>query len=190
MSSESSTRTHIELSTVKANEYITKSNVHDAHMKRLLNNKSNNSNTKELVEILGGIDKILTDYLSSTNNMPLTHLQLINIHKIINKNDQLTSPLKESNESNKSKSSKKEINENESQKLVYTFIKTDTFIHNIFGNEKGTKIINILYNKILLIFMVLQMITLKIWEFVLTKGYTVCILNSIDTFNFFFVINK
>ena len=57
---------HIQLSTsINLENELTTSNVLNFHQQQLFSNKGNKDYTMELVEILGGIDQILTDYLSS-----------------------------------------------------------------------------------------------------------------------------
>ncbi len=53
------------------------------HRKRLLNGKSNNHNRNEIIESLGGIDTILSDYLNPENKMSLTENQLQSLHQIL-----------------------------------------------------------------------------------------------------------
>lgn len=103
----------------------------------------NENNQQKLIEILGGIDQILSDYLKTTNNMLLTESQLQAIQSVIQQNQ---CNLKSKSEAN-----------SKSNHIVHTFNKSNTFIHAIFGIKNGNTICKIIYSKILwsLIFLLL-----------------------------------
>ena len=55
----------------EANE-ISKSSLYHIHQSQMCNDPSNVNNTNQLVLALGGIDKILSPYLSPENNINLS----------------------------------------------------------------------------------------------------------------------
>ena len=64
--------THIELE----QQSISKADLLEIHQNKLLRDETNVDSTSELIEILGGIDNILLDYLSLQSSMILT-LQIV-----------------------------------------------------------------------------------------------------------------
>lgn len=113
-----------------------KSRLYELHQHQMLNAKTNQHDMPKLVEILGGIDQILSDYLKGEQTMLLTDQQLQAIGKVIN-------------------SDSKEIHvvdiqpKSTTQSIEYTFNKSNTFMHHIFGITRANKLCKIIYNKIL-----------------------------------------
>ena len=69
---------HIELSSIDSNDVgIKRFQISQIHQKQLNNNYANIHNTSKLIKTLGGIDQILSDYLSSKNDMILTSNQCL-----------------------------------------------------------------------------------------------------------------
>ena len=72
---------HMELS-YSVGDKINISNLFDIHQQQLLNNINNEQNTMELLKVLGGIDNVLTHYLSCNNNNLLNQSQLQQINSL------------------------------------------------------------------------------------------------------------
>ena len=99
------------------------------HHEKLLNNKlSTNSNTLEIIDILGGMDIFLKNYLK------INHINQLNTHKLNQINDILLSI---TNEKNPSK-----------QNPVLYVSSNDTWFHSICKESTATKILQILYSHI------------------------------------------
>ena len=96
---------------------------------------------KRLIEILGGVDAILQHYLSSDNLSPLTVQQLTDISKLITE------------ESNN-------IDGNEPDDAIWILRVSpqNTFLHGIFGNKIGDKIVDFMYSKLMSVTVVLVII--------------------------------
>eukprot|EP01084_Bolivina_argentea_P118672 210509_1 len=62
---------------------ITKQQLYQLHTEQLSNGQSNDDNTLELINILGGIDNILKHYLSNKDDSNINREQINEIHKII-----------------------------------------------------------------------------------------------------------
>lgn len=118
---------HIELST--ENDIIKK-----ASLLALLEQQSSTNATydsNDIIAILGGVDKILRDYLSSTD-MKLDTSQLTKIAKITTPNPEM------------------QLDQNNNrQRIVYTFSTKNTFYHAWFEQHIASRIINILCSKYL-----------------------------------------
>ena len=72
------TATNTDQDTIELEDYASfKSRLYHIHQKQMINH-SNKGNTLQLVEILGGIDQMLYNYLSQSHNNPmmLTETQL------------------------------------------------------------------------------------------------------------------
>ena len=85
--------TALELDYVKIDEESTTMNktaLMNLHSKQLLNGKSNKDNSLLLLEVMGGIDNILSIYLASNNN--ISQDQLTQLHNILSSNASLESP--------------------------------------------------------------------------------------------------
>ena len=114
----------------------------------------NSYDIKQLGIILGGAQKILIDYLSSTD-ITLTNEQLNQIEEML-----LSKPLihKISSNSNPTKS-------NESQSITYTFHTNHTYYHYFLGTNSvfATRMISFIYNPYWIAFLVLIGIFRVIW---------------------------
>ena len=125
-----------------------KSRIYQLHQTQLMNG-NNERNMRKLVEILGGIDQILSDYLKPDSNMILSNDQLQAIENII-----------------ESKPSETNVADDK-QSIVYTFNKSNTFLHSIFGLQRGNKILNLIFNKLLWIIMALANVMAYIFSVML-----------------------
>ena len=97
------------------------------HQKQIKENVKNEDKTEEIVQILGGIDNVLTLLLSS-NDINISNDKLSQIHNTIT-----------SNQYNSIK--------NKEKQLTYYFYANNTYLHSIFGNKNGQKLYNLLYSK-------------------------------------------
>ena len=73
------------------NSHITKSSLLSIHQQHLDNGHRNANHLSQLVNVLGGIDQILHQYLSN-DTIHLTDEQLTNIHQIITMNQPQSTP--------------------------------------------------------------------------------------------------
>eukprot|EP01084_Bolivina_argentea_P036479 67493_1 len=122
------------------------------HEQRTLNNVKNQYHTHNIVNVLGGIDTILTDYINitkqSNNNISLNEHQIQQIYQIISNTDTLLT-----NTTN--------INENNSKlDVVYYFDQTNNFLYSLFGYTIADKIEYIWYNTYIV---AVLMISSAIW---------------------------
>ena len=152
---------------------ITVSELYNIHQQQLHKNESNSDNTEMLVEIIGGIDSILADYLcSENNNLLLDDLQMQKIHSVItskstNNRIKQVSDISESD------------NQIQQRKYTYYFRKTNTFMHSIFGLQTATKIFNIITNKILIILYCLSAIVITATSFTLQYSFIYIVVKGI-----------
>eukprot|EP01084_Bolivina_argentea_P079352 143959_1 len=127
---------------------ITQTMIYTIHQQQLAHNKNNSNNSNKLIEILGGIDQILIDYLSSHNQMHLNQTQLQQIHATITSqpDDNFLMVTQQTHTSN------------------YCLNICDTLIQDKFGIVTGTKIIQFLFNKLLILILALLHIVYRIWD--------------------------
>ncbi len=152
---------------------VHKSALLNIHSQQLQNNESNIYNTTKLIGIFDGIDQILTDYLTSNNDMILNRTQLNEIKQILRSKSQSLS----SNHDDESctnilslppptemhqiptvstttipqlTSIKGNLSSNtieSTKKLSYTFSKSNTYLHAILSKETASKMIDYLFSK-------------------------------------------
>eukprot|EP01083_Nonionella_stella_P039814 108303_1 len=108
---------------------------HDIH------NMYTPKNTLELVQILGGMDKILKDYVSHSNDLLLTNHQLHQIHDALNTHSSLS---RITNSPNTQDAEKGDIFGD----ICYEFNENQTYLHSIFGEQIATQILHVLHTKI------------------------------------------
>ena len=121
----------LDFDTQKGKTEISKASLYNIHQIQLSNDQTNEPQIHQLVKILGGIDDILSHYLSPENNINLSQMQINQINQII------------SNPSNKSA----EIGCGNN--VILEFQSTNTFLHKLFNVQLATKIINYISNKFL-----------------------------------------
>ena len=95
--------------------------------------------TDSLIDIMGGIDNILTIVLSSTDFQP-TQQDLLQLHQTITTFDNIHADIQNNVEMSQS-----------DQKWTHYFSCTDTFLHSIFGDKDGQKILKAIYSQYSLI---------------------------------------
>ena len=105
-------------------------NVQNNHSELLEKGYSTSDRMEELINILGGMDKVLSQYLSNNNPFNLSTQQLSEINHIL---------LSISNTDNQ------QNNDNDS--ILY-LSKKNTFLNKIFSESMTEKIINIIFGKI------------------------------------------
>ena len=113
----------IDISTLKANilyQHQQSSSNHD-HV------------SQEIVAILGGIDNILTHYLTS-NDIKLNRDQLSQLQDTLNSNTLIVSDPKSKFENN--------------TQLTYTYNINDTYHHYFFGDKSASNIIHYTFHKL------------------------------------------
>ena len=158
---------NIDISTLKTNILYQQSQCNPDHA------------SQEIIAILGGINKILTDFLTS-NDIKLTKDQLIKLQNTLNSHNLIVSDPKSKTEN--------------VDQLTYTFNINDTYHHYFFGNEIGSKIVHYVYSKIALIAFTFVLMLKEIWVFLqylgnqtLNTSWYLCIL-SVNTLIFIYII--
>eukprot|EP01084_Bolivina_argentea_P054036 99126_1 len=136
---------------------ITISSLHRLHQQQLSNGANNIDHTVPIVNILGGIDSVLSCYLNETNKKLNKH-QLIQLKTII-KTNTLTKIT-----NNKSDNQSDNINDN--QTLCYTFHENNTYLHSLFDENKTKRITKIFQSKIFKSVLILLQIFWIIPQFV------------------------
>eukprot|EP01084_Bolivina_argentea_P056548 103469_1 len=140
--------------------------VFSAHRTQLQNGENNDQHTIELINILGGIDNVLTKILEL--NIPpdkqfeLSPLQLKSIYNIINSKSQISS-----NQMNKIQ--QKITNAEDYDTLYYELDSNDTLLHSIMEHRNAQAIINIMHHTIIYIIIILSAI---IWSILATPFFT------------------
>eukprot|EP01083_Nonionella_stella_P073487 198764_1 len=131
---------------------ITKQSLHNLHKQQTLNGNNNNDKALNIIEVLGGIDMILSDYLNDDAvKQRLGQNELNKLHQIITsqKGEQLIPiPVHLMNTSNQNHSNS-----------YYEFHTNDTVLGLIFGDAKAQKISNIIRQKIVMIILVIGLFT-------------------------------
>ena len=133
----------IDISTLKSN-ILSQYQASKSH-------SNHDHDSQEIIAILGGIDKIVTDYLTS-NEHQLSRDQLIKLQKTLNSNKLIPSDPKSKIEND--------------DQLIYTFNIKDTYNHYLFGDNIASNIIHYTYNKYLLIFFVVLSLIYWTWFYV------------------------
>eukprot|EP01084_Bolivina_argentea_P260246 439435_1 len=116
--------------------YITKFQLKSIHDRLLISGHSNDIQKDEIISVLGGIDKILSNSLQS--NIPFSQKQLQSLHHIIAQ-PQLTTI---------NKTSKNIEDKAHEKQLKFTFNDDDILLYKMFTKQTATNIINILNSKI------------------------------------------
>ena len=144
---------------------ITESHVYNIHQQQLSDGFNNKENTQQLIEILGGIDQILTDYISPNNTMTLQQDQLEQIYEIItNKSDYKSTYKFEHNQiGHDSDAVTRHKSAAKKQTQTITAYVTNTFIYYFFGRKWGEKITNLVYSKTFIFIMLFIYFTHWIW---------------------------
>ena len=159
------------------NTKITKSSLLKIHQKQLDNHENNEHNLYELLDVFGGIDQILHEYLQN-NTIQLTDEQLENIHQIINPSQspinlsittnhtitrlpttvlspqaqtQLNQPL------NPNSQPPNDLESVTTDAFYYVFDENKTYLHKYFGKQTTAKLLSILHNKFIHVLMGITM---------------------------------
>eukprot|EP01084_Bolivina_argentea_P179889 310822_1 len=128
----------IEENSIQAIDYqISESSILKLH-KKVAQKPKTATNTLNILNAIGGIDKVLEDYLT-IKQLQLTKQQLNQIHSIL---------LSNNNSQNKVKSNTKPAED-----LYYTFSDIDTYLHTLLGAKKANQIVHIIHNKYFQIFL-------------------------------------
>ena len=143
--------------------HLTKHRILEKHLAQLHDNHILQSHTLQIIEIFGGIDQIITNYLSS-NDIQLTQTQLLNIQQILS-NESIPSKNGVNSTSNTPKIVRtvSKFQESNTKAWRYKFSKSNTYIHQLFSNDTAKKIISLLYNKFLLSLNVIGGLIWVIW---------------------------
>ena len=144
---------------------ITKTLLYHMHQQKLQNGQNNIYHTTRLVNILGGIDLILEDYLSQSNTiLPLDQQQLDGIHQVLFKEQQpdkyeqqgklfqvtRLDSIKKTNDKN-TKVRKKY----KSDEFYYEFYDSDTYLNSIFPLTLASSIVKYTHFPITQVIMVI-----------------------------------
>ena len=122
--------------------FVSRSDLFKIHQNLLSEGRSNELNTDQLVLALGGIDKILSKYLSIENNIDLSQKELNKIESII------------TNESTVSK--------DDNNNAILIFDSGNTFIRYLFPSAIANKITKFVYHKITLYLLIIISLFLSI----------------------------
>ena len=123
---------------------ISKSALFHIHQTQLSKDKYNVINVNQLVVSLGGIDAILSHYLSPENSMQLSQLQLQSIHNIITAEQNSSNIIPE-------------------KPSFYTFSKSKTLIQQISNDSITEKLVNFVYSKTAAVILTIMACTLVSW---------------------------
>ena len=183
-------------------QQVSRSSLLEYHQQQLDNNQNNDDQSSELLDVLGGVDHILHEYLQN-NTIQLTDEQLTNIHQIITPSTDtkimsqtttisvpvhnqtitklptgvlLTKSQTILNPSN-SVVDTLEDDYDKSDAFYYVFDENMTYLHKYFGYEWAQKLLSILHHKIMEIMMGLTMAL----YLVLLVGYFGTILYALYT---------
>ena len=97
-----------------------------------IKNRNHDQNTQEIIAILGGIEQVLTNHLTSSD-IKVTTDQLVKLQHTLNSNNLIPSDPKSKIEHD--------------GQLIYTFNRNDTYHHYFFGNKIGSYIVKRTFNK-------------------------------------------
>ena len=121
-------------------------NLQKLHSRHMDNGTSFIAQSPELVDMLGGIDQILTDYLNSNNKMLLNEIQRQRIHQVISK-----PPLSD--------------HKNERPKdYTYLFLIQSTSINLCLNKENAAKFVRFMFHKLTLLFFSILGVILLIFQ--------------------------
>ena len=118
-----------------------------------------NYDLEQIALILGGPQKILYDYLSSTD-ITLNTDQLSKIEQIITSKQKIISDPAHYEETNNA------------QSITYTFNKNDTYYHSLFNHQIASRIIQIIYSKYLVLFTLSLAMVETIWHFIDSSSFS------------------
>eukprot|EP01084_Bolivina_argentea_P247251 413686_1 len=129
--------------------------IHEMHQHQLKSGIRNNEYEHEIVEILGGIDEILTIFFQFDLNGIITKQQIDNIYEIIGNSNTQQQPQKTTKLS-------VDINNIEdkgmNQNIRYNFHDKDTFLFSLLNsNNYAFTILKVIENKIVILFLVMIM---------------------------------
>eukprot|EP01084_Bolivina_argentea_P104689 187449_1 len=160
---------------------LTKRSLNELHARQLSDGKTNIHNTVELVNILGGIDKILTDQLTNPS-LYLSKTQLSQISHIFTtpEKDQKQNKLRlistiDKQSNSITKRSLKTLFISQKNKFGYSLVKSDNWISALFKETTTANILYILNSKVITIFAAVMAITylILIMIGVYTTGFTI-----------------
>ena len=146
------TQRHLELSLASISHdsvqdaEVTKAKLLTIHQQKLESEETIQQYARQIMDILGGIDQILTDYLSS-NDIQLNPNQLKQLQSLITSEQTVTA-------------SHPDTRKEDATRLKYTFYKKDIIAYSIFNQQKAQKIFKFSQNK--LVYAILSMWTLVI----------------------------
>ena len=121
---------------------VSKSSLYKLHQDQLYNNQTNEMNINQLVSALGGIDNILSHYLSPKNDIQLSQTQLDSINNVINKQRQVTSL---------------------SCTHIFSFNKTNTFLFRVFSSQVAHTLTKFIQHTTIGIVMMIITSILMLW---------------------------
>eukprot|EP01084_Bolivina_argentea_P274006 466881_1 len=148
----------------------TSSDIHEKHKELLQNGDDNDINGQQIINIIGGIKKILYDYLSLPydNDSCLNQTQLQQIDEI----------LEQKQPSIQQNTTKKQ------QVMTHYFCKQNTFLNCIFGEYYGNTIFTVIHSKYTTLITSIIMITYFVLQVIRTIENK-SIYHSIDKHNIF-----
>ena len=135
-------------------DFVSIDDILDNHSKLLKNDYDTNNKTLELINIMGGMDIVLRNYLLNNNiNKSLNNNQLNKINNI----------LISINES--AKTNNNNPNNVDLDSVILSVSTSNTWLHSLFNSSNASKIINLLFSRLiaLLLFLVASLIVIIIF---------------------------
>eukprot|EP01084_Bolivina_argentea_P292786 503440_1 len=175
-----------KMSTIVASN-VTKSQLLDIHQQKIQHNGDYSEQKDNLLNILGGIENVITLLLSS-NDTEIKKYQLEQIYEAIS--DDCTSCI--------DTDQVKEVKQSDSPpEWTYVFRSHTTFLHSLFGRERGQKLFDIMYSKYVtipfLLFYVISIIILLL-PFSWTIGigmriFSICFFTLLNIYLLFVILS-
>ena len=130
---------------------LNEEDVREVHQQQLALGRTNDHHIAQFVKMLGGIDSILDDYLSSENGHRLTQLQLQQIHELITSED----------------------HQSDKPHLTFRFDTANSYIVSLFGWNIAIKILKVLNSWIPTVVHVMCLIICLLLVFLVPQKYPI-----------------
>eukprot|EP01083_Nonionella_stella_P298696 1013810_1 len=133
-------------------DHITKASVRNLYEQNEI--PISNESIIQLVNVLGGMDTILAQYLSASCNIPITQSQLRQIKRAIQMQYQGQNTIQTLTEMTPNHHNI-ETNTSRSGDITYYFNESDTLLHYLISGDTANRILRILYSKMIKLFVLL-----------------------------------
>ena len=136
----------------------------ECHNTQSLNGINSDENTLQIVNMLGGIDQILSDYLNNFGQNKVAQIhELLWTAKKYQQHNQLK-PVSIIDDKDKDPKSQEDH-----ASLCYEFVKNETVLHSLFGEKVAMVILNIFHSKIMRIIFYLSTLSWLILVFTFSE---------------------